>query len=109
MSIKYSAIAFDFIGFIQFIQYIQFVNMAYIFWGDHPFKLRVGVFGKFFFGVCGDGGYLRSPTQDRGGGVVKIFRGALSIKKRANPRKYTKIPQKSRLVYIMPIMRHKNR
>ena len=28
-----------------------------------------------FFGVRGDEGYLRSPTQERPGGVVKIFRG----------------------------------
>jgi hypothetical protein len=23
-------------------------NMVYIFWGDHPFKMRVGVCGKIF-------------------------------------------------------------
>jgi hypothetical protein len=28
----------------------------------------------YFFGVCDDEGYLRSPTQERPGGVVKIFR-----------------------------------
>ena len=49
--------------------------MVYIFWVYHPFKMRVGVCGKFFFGVRGGEGYLRSPTQERPGGVVKIFRG----------------------------------
>lgn len=37
--------------------------------------MRAGVCGKFFFGVCGGEGYLRSPAQERPGGVVKIFRG----------------------------------
>ena len=70
--------------------------MVYIFWGDHPFKLRVGVFGNFFWGVRGGEGYLRSPTQERGGGVVKIFRACAIHKKTREPSQICKNNAKNR-------------
>lgn len=40
--------------------------MIYIFGGDHPFKLRVGVCGKFFFGEEGVVGFIFCCSRSRG-------------------------------------------
>ena len=79
--------------------------MVHIFWGDHPFKLRVGVFGNFFW--CARWrGLPKESHAGMAGGVVKIFRRSIIEGNARDCEESAKIPQKSRLVYIMHIMRH---